>query len=238
MSLENEGAKAEKGLAFLFELELGYRLDGKTWTQDATYTACYWVDHSTEGEPSRVRELLLSSETETDYGTTPAASLAACNTTAGSWYYDSSTGRLYVHTTTGADPGSGTFYICSHFYRYFCDDQQAGDKEIVFNGQWYEPRLDRDSVSDVEIEVSDFSEGGVSRSWGSVTILNADGAYDAELAKYIWTGCYCRILAGVPGEAYANFAVLFPGKTGTIDWDDEKFDIAIDDWMDADEEGS
>jgi len=207
-------------LVFLVEIEPARRLDTESWTQDETYTNCYYLSHS-EGEPSRVQE------DGTDY--TERASLSDCDSNASSWYFDSSNNRLYVHTSGSDDPGGGGYVIASFWWEYFTSKQYEGSDEIVFNGKFYRPVLDDASIPDISLAVSDFSEGGIQKSIGPIRLINADGYFDQKLYDYIYTAKRILIKVGKKGADYSDYITLWNGWTGNIVWSDTYIEITVED---------
>lgn len=227
--LELELAKATKALAYLLEIELGHRIDTDSWTQcDAPNTAVFWIDHAAEGEPSRVKECDRSTHAIAEYEA--ADDVADCQATASSWFYDSATGRLYVHTSGGDSPStSGAYYVMSLFWERLCDGQYEGSKAVYYNGVWYLPYLDESSIPDVSLEVSMFSEGGVKQSFGTIDLINADGYFDQRVADYIYCGKKAVLQVGVPGSALADFVTIWRGWTGNWECTDERLSISTED---------
>ena len=228
-ALATEFDKAAKTLAYLLEIELGHRIDTDTWTQvTAPNTAVFWTDHLAEGAPSRVKECDRSAHTIAEYA--PATSIAACQAAASSWFYDSLTGRLYVHTSGGDSPSTASaYYIASYFWEKLCDRQYEGSRALYFNSYWYLPYLDESSIPDVSLEVSMFSEGGVRQSFGTIGLLNADGYFDSRVAAYVYEGKRAVLKVGVPGSAYSSFKTIWRGWTGNWNWTDERLELSTED---------
>jgi hypothetical protein len=227
--LELELAKATKELAYLLEIELGHRIDTDAWTQcDAPNTAVFWIDHAAEGKPSRAKECDRSAHTIAEYE--EADDLADCQATASSWFYDSATGRLYVHTSGGDSPSTaGAYYIASYFWERLCDGQYEGAKAVYYNSTWYLPYLDESSIPDVSLEVSMFSEGGIRQSFGTIHLINTDGHFDQRVADYIYCGKKAVLQVGVPGSALADFVTIWRGWTGNWECTDERLSISTED---------
>ncbi len=229
MTLAAEQAKAVKNLVYLFEVEVGHRIDADSWTQCAgPNTAVWWISHLAEGEPSRVRECVRATHVISTYA--EVASIVACQATAKTWFYDSADGKLYIHTTGGDAPnGSGVYYIAAHFWERFCDRQPDSPNTIVYNGAWYLPYLAADSLGDITLEAAPFSAGGIAQSFGSVKLINADGYFDQRLADYIYSAAQATLKVGAPGDTYAQFVTLWKGWTGNVGWDDERVELGIED---------
>jgi hypothetical protein len=236
MTLAAEQAKNEKRLFWLLEVELTYRIEGKTWTQDdAPNTSCWYMAHGTEGNPSRVFQLLRSTHAVTDYGAAKG-SLAACQAAASSWFYDSATGRLHVHMSAGDAPDTASkYYLRSHFWKTFSTHQyEAPDTIYDSAGMFVEPRLGK-TPSELTQEVNDFTEVGLRETWGSVEIANGDGKYDAALTTYIWHMCRFLLKVGAKGDPYANLVVINRGRTGSVGWDDNTISLGFEDSVRAED---
>jgi hypothetical protein len=200
-------------LVWLAEIEPARRLESLGWTQGASpNTDVYYIAHP-EGKPSRVRECLKSTGAIVLYDP-DVADLATCQSTASSWYWDAANSRLYVHTSTAADPGGGLFLVCSYFW------ERIADRKIDLDGHPYMPLLDPSSIANVSLEAPPFSGGGISQSFGSVRILNHSHYWDKRLAAYVYEGKRIVIKFGKYGDAYADYVSLFNGYTGGTKWED------------------
>lgn len=225
-TLAGDLLKAEKNLAVLLEVLIKRRLDTETWTLTAgqayTYelagTLCHLVG---------VREYMLATKAETPY--TPKTSIAEVEAEVSTYWYDEANAILYVHTSTGADPGGGDFLTKATAWRYFSNGQAFGSEALIFNGYFYESRISE--IPDVSSALRQLSEGGIERTWGTIKILNGDGAYDAELGEWIWQMCIYVLRVGVPGAAYSDYAIIARGRTGTMIWTDDDFSLACEDQM-------
>jgi len=207
----------------LIEIEVGHRIDTDIWTQDvAPNDSCWWIDHSAEGEPGRVEESGAALDEE-------PGSLGDCQANAASWFYDSATGRLHIHTTGSGEPGdsSGTdnHIILSYFWEYLCSKQFQAPDEIVFNGHWYLPYLDESSIPDIKLAVSHWHEGKSGQDFGAVRFNNADGHFDSRLADYIYEGKKLIEKIGARGAPYADYQTFAVVKTGSITWTDTEIEI-------------
>lgn len=239
MTLANELKRAAKKLAWLLEVEVGRRLDALAWTPISGTDAFYTMD--APGYPSRIREIDRVSHVVTEYQ--EQAHQDGCEATPGSWYFDLATGTLYVHASgfgSGSSygslsPSSGQYYVCAYYWRRFCDGQYPAPNELIFNGVWYDPRLKRDSLPDLSVELSGFQEGGVRQTWGEMKLGNADGALDMEIVDYIWENKIFVLKVGSPGDLYASFVTVSRGRTGSIAWDDREITIGVEDPMKAED---
>jgi len=201
----------------LLEIEPGKRLDGYAWTQDATYTDC-WYRPWSDWTPSRVEE-------DGD-DLTEQSSLSDCNTNPGSFYWDDTNERVYVHTT-GSDNPQG-YFIVVFLWEYFTN-MQFEDEPVIYNGRYYLPYLHSDDMPDISQTTSEYYEGGVRYGFGSVKLLN-DGFWDTRLSELVWENKKILLKIGKKGDNYADFATFWVGWTGEILWSDEVVEIAIEDF--------
>lgn len=219
MSFESE---ISQGLVILVEIEKGHRIDEDTWTQDITYTNCWWIPHTNvsghverEGEPGRVEE------NGVEY--TERASLTLCNDNAGSWYWDSANDRLYVHTTGSDDPGGGGYVILSYIWVRFAT------KPYEFGGKPYLPYVKADSISETSYSTAGYHEGGTQQTFGSITLGNADGFFDKEFSTYVWEAKKLISRVGQSGDSEGDFVVFMDQWTSDIEWNDAEVMIGIED---------
>jgi hypothetical protein len=202
----------KQDLVWLAEMEPARRLEGLAWMQaGAPNTSCYYVVHP-EGKLSRVKECLKSTGIIATY-TPDVANLAACQAAASSWYWDAANSRLYVHTSTGADPGGGLFLVDSYFW------ERIADRKIDLDGHQYRPLLDPSSIPDLSFEATQFSTGGIAQSFGQLKVIN-DGYWDSKLAAYVYEGKRVIIKFGKPTDAYAVYIPYFDGYMGGNEWTD------------------
>ena len=223
MAFSDNLGKASIDWVYLLEIEIGHRIDGDAWTQHGVSTNCWWISHA-EGKPSRVEE------NGAEY--TERASLALCNTNPSSWYWDAANNYLYVHTSGSDDPGGGSYIILSYFWERICNKQPENNEIIFTIGgiiYYYLPYLDDDDISSIVIETTEYHEGGVKQSFGSIKIINADGYFDTRLSDYIYEAKKLLWKVGKLGDAYADYATLWRGWTGSIVWSDEDIEIGIED---------
>lgn len=230
MTLAAEQGKAAKTLDYLLEIELGHRIDTDTWVDEGGDV--FSIPHP-EGEPSRVRECVPATHVITEY--VQVFDNSSCQAAASSWYYDDTPpGTLYVHTSTGGDPGGvgslgSDFYVCAYFWERLCNGQREGSRALCFNDCWYLPYLDESSIPDVSLEVSMFSEGGVRQSFGTISLLNGDGYFDSRVADYIYSGKAAVLKVGAPDDTYAQFITVWRGWTSNLTWSDDRLDVDTED---------
>ncbi|MBE3088288.1 MAG: hypothetical protein IMZ71_04145 [Chloroflexi bacterium] len=229
MTLAAEQGKAAKELVYLLEIEVGHQIETHDWTSCGGLNAnVFWMNHLAEGAPSKVQECERATAIISTY--VEKASIAECQATAKTWFYDSATGYLYVHTTNGDSPATASaYYLRARFWDRFCDKQFPYPREIVHNGVWYLPLLSEDSIPDVTLEVTPFSTGGIQQSFGSIKLFNGDGFFDAWLNDYIYSAAQAVLKVGSPDDAYAAYATLWKGWTGNIEWGDAEVNVSFED---------
>ena len=233
MTLTAEQGKAAKELDYLLEIEIGHRID-------VLESINPWIDEGggvfsityPDGHVSKVKECVVMGSLAgviTEYD--EVFDNSSCQALPSSWFYDSTSSIpiLYVHTSTDADPGGGDFYICAYFWECLCNGQREGSQALYNNGVWYLPYLDESSIPDVSLEVSMFSEGGIRQSFGTISLLNADGYFDSRIADYIYSGKQAILKVGGPNDLYADFVTLWRGWTGNLLWSDERLTIDTED---------
>lgn len=204
-------ALTRQDLVWLAEIEPARRIEGAgLWTPAAAPT--FYVAHP-EGKPPRVKQCLKSTGVIVTY-TADVADIAACQAAASSWYWDAANSRLYVHTSTGADPSGGLFLVNSYFW------ERLADRQVDLDGHPYRPLLDPSSIADLSFEATQFSTGGIAQSFGTLRVLNDDSYWDTRLAAYVYEGKRIVIRFGKYGDVYASYIKLFDGYTGGWTWTD------------------
>ena len=206
----------------LIEIEKSHRIDTDSWTQDVTYTNCWWISHTNikanierEGEPSRIEE---NGEEYIE-----RASLVDCNTNASSWWWDAANKRLYVHTSGSNNPGIGTYIILSYIWMRFATTVYE------FGGKPYLPYVKENSISDVSYSTSGYHEGGTQQTFSAISLINADGFFDQEFSDYIWEAKKLIGRIGKYGDAEGNFLVFMNQWTGDLEWSDEEVVLSVED---------
>lgn len=212
---------------------------GSTGAGDANYNLPYhvgfsqegygsWYISHTEGKPVKVEELCRGTMVVTEYE--ERVTLILCNDNPSSWYWDLANSRLYVHTSGSDDPSTADKYIIlSHFWEYLTNAQYV-DEDIIFNDNEYLPYLNDSDIPDVNVEASEYNEGGIKQNFGSIRIINADGRYDSRLEAYIYENRKANLLIGAKGDVYGDFEALWSGWTGGVAWSEEEIEIDIEDF--------
>ena len=127
------------------------------------------------------------------------ASVAACVSTANSFYFDPSARRLYVHLTGGADPALHAVQIGI--------TQGVSNVAGTYNGVYYEPRVI--NLPTISKHKDPLFFGRIALGSNTISLDNHDGAYDLigenQGALY---GAEVRILQGFDSDPYASFVKL------------------------------
>jgi len=210
------------GTVVLFAIEKGHRIDTDSWTQDVTYTNCWWIGHSRilagierEGKPSRVAEDL------TEY--VERSTISDCNANPGSWWWDAANKRLYVHTSGSNNPGGGTYIILSYIW------VRVATEPYDFGGKPHLPLVKAESISDLTYSTAGYHEGGTQQTFGVLRLINANGFFDEEFSDYIWERKRIVGRSGVKGAQEGSFFIFLNQWTSTLEWRDEEVAISVDD---------
>jgi hypothetical protein len=213
-------------LALALEWEIGHRIDEDTWTQaGAPNTNCWYITHA-EGKPSKVEEDGIEYEEE-------PSSIADCNANPGTWHFDSSDNRLYVHTS-GDDTPHGNYIVLSYFW-----DRFGSHAPLILDGKEYRSYLSDSSIPSVTAATSAYHMGGTQQGFGTIKINNADGYFDTRLTDYIYEAKRMRALVGeytiVDGvftpasNNSADWLCAWEGWSGNIMWTDEEIEVETED---------
>lgn len=136
-------------------------------------------------------------ENGTDLSERP--SIADVDANAGSWFWDEANSKLYVRTSSGADPDTFTVYqALVTFY--------VATSGVVLNrvdasgdtGIYYHPWLSGE-LPHLTTAVGDLLSGQTNTMAGSITLTNAHGFWNALIAAdsdYTWTNKRVRLLLG------------------------------------------
>jgi len=204
----------------LMEIEIGHRIDQDIWITEPGYNI-YYITHSNysaewgelEGKPINVEEdgIKLS----------VAASLDECQSTAGTWFYETLNKRLYIHCSDSGEPSS--HIILAYILRCF------GSKPYEFGGRVYLPFLEESSIGDISYSTSLYHEGATKQSFSSIRLINFSGFFDRDLANYVYEAKLIIGRIGKVGDNENNFQVFLTQWTGNIIWSDNLIEISIED---------
>lgn len=139
--------------------------------------------------------------------------------TPGSYWHDTTNGKLYVHTDDGGDPGDHTVIV--YFWVYFAT------KGIVLDGRYYEPYIGQNGIQQLTQEIQPIYYGAARISSGDVSLLNGRGFFDQIAVKWIWNRKDIRILLGGDALPYSEYTALFTGIVMKTRFTQNSFTIEI-----------
>lgn len=204
---------------YLVEVKCGREIQGENWT--ATGSGSYWCSFP----PGTYGEVIAVNENDVSY--VKATSVGNCDSTTSSFYFDFSTSRLYIHTSTGESPditewGSDKFCIISYFWVCFTNRQQESDDfpttddRIIFTppnssrAQYYLPYLNADNMPSFSQSVGGYHTGDLQIQFGTLTFTN-DGWFYWAFENLLWHNAKVNIKMGLLGDAYEDYYPIFCG---------------------------
>lgn len=141
-------------------------------------------------------------------GTTSLTEGSSSSLSSGEWFYNSSTGRLYIRTSDDTNPNTKNVNVK---YRLFfstgpfslpCDLSAGPDV-------YYEPRLK--DASAVNKQLDDEQIGIALESSTNLSFYNTDGYFDEIIDSLIWENKTVRVWSWSPGVALSEKKLLFKG---------------------------
>jgi len=148
---------------FLLEVTAGERL--LLWTLTAAQTDTY--EATTSQYVTDLKEDGVSLVEKT--------SIATVEATAGTWWWDQSAGKVYVHPTGDDDPFGYTMQaVCSFLF---------SSEPRIYNGRYYDPRIETVPKLSLRVERKFGDVGQI--GGGSVVLENNDGYFD-DLVSLQW----------------------------------------------------
>jgi hypothetical protein len=201
-------------------IEVGKRLDILEWTPEADPNGLVFSRVITEGEPTAVWGKVKGITTD-PIKYEEVGSIALCQATASSWYYNSST--LYLHTTTGTAPDSSDHVLMSLFWKSF------GTGVMDVDGVPCEPLLDKKTIPAITQEISLSSAGGSRTAFGAIKLKNYEYFFCLDLNLYEYQAKLMECWVGDAGTAFSGFTQYFTGWSGDIELDDYDITIGIED---------
>src|ERR1043166_7491835 len=150
--------------------------------------------------------LILTGVEQDGTALTAATSLAQLKINTGYWYYDTPNRQLWVNTTDGA--------ISTHTMIAVVLEPLAREQGITLTRNtvpvfWDGRVLALPSISQ-SINVEEPGANAIA-SFGSLTVQNCDGRYDALISKRTVMGRELRIYRGDSAGSYASFVLWFRG---------------------------
>jgi len=204
----------------LIEIEIGHRIDQDLWTPEPGFNT-YYIIHSNylgewgelEGKPTNIEEDGIR--------LTKATSLDECRSNPGSWFYEQSSKRMYIHCSDSEEPSK--HIIMAYILRCF------GSMPYEFEGRVYYPFLKQDSIGDINYSTSLYHEGGTKQSFSSIKLINFSGFFDRDLANYVYEAKLITGRIGRVGDNEEKFQIFMIQWTGDIIWSDDLVEISVED---------
>jgi hypothetical protein len=153
---------------------------------------------------------------------TALGSIAAVDASAGSYFFDTTTSRIYVHTISGTTPEA--FAIVGAWFSLF-----FSTSSVSFADQpLYAPIITGD-LPVVRSEKPDFLFGSNVAVDGSVTLLNGDALFDRLSRAYVWRNKTATFRMGGTGSLYADFVTVCTLRINSIGVSDDVATIVLED---------
>lgn len=163
-----------------------------------------WTLYSGSVYYNEVGHFHVLSVEEDGVALTEATSIAGV--TAGKWFFDASTGRLYLQASSGSIFSK---VIVANYRLYFSSNTATTGGGIIFNDRFYEPFLA--ATPPIRQKKTDLFWGVSTVSDGMVSLINHDGYFDAIYSRFAWSNKTLRVLLGGEELPYAEYQTLFAG---------------------------
>ncbi|MCK4794490.1 MAG: fibronectin type III domain-containing protein, partial [Desulfobacteraceae bacterium] len=202
---------------YIAEVDLKMNLSGFTLTGGQTKTFEVLIDE---------RGLEIDSVWEDGTALTEKASIAEVEATASTWWWDTSVRKLYVHSSTDADP-DGFFMEGGFIHLIPSRDFTYADALCTLP-----PWLSADSIPSVTQEMKPYYEGSFRLSTGSISFINAlsAGAYyfDKRFETFTWIGAKVTIYCGKETfSTLSKFSKMFTAYVNGKSCDDKKITLSL-----------
>ncbi len=215
--------KSKPRLLFLIEANPKIQITGWALTTGKTYTyEAAFGESGAELEGIQENGVDLVKKTST----------ATVEATAGTWWHDTATGKVYAHTLGGDDPINYT--VIGSFWLYFSYGRIA---DVVYNEKAYLPMIAKEGLPDLDQEILPFYKGTLEVSSGEVSFINGKHQkafyFDRRFARYLWLNRKVRVLAGGENFAYTEFKPIHTGTINSIPINDRNMKIELRDFRDG-----
>jgi hypothetical protein len=110
--------------------------------------------------------------------------------------------------------------IVAYHWEYYTNFQDENEP-IIYHGKYYLPYLRAEELSSIEQSVTDYYAGGMQLGFGDVSIINADGYWDARLSNYVYEWKKIEIKVVNLGDAVGDITTLWLGIIGDVEWRDD-----------------
>src|SRR5512137_275849 len=157
----------------------------QVWTKTAGYSYTYekaWDQLCAMGSYGTTWRALQQVE-ENGTSLTLQASVAAVDAAAGSYFYDATARKIYVHLSDDGAADRAAVYIVAFFRLHFASGLGKEARGKIFNGVYYEPLFNASALSAIQSEETDFlTGGGLACGDLALEFLNSKRFFD-----YVWT---------------------------------------------------
>lgn len=202
----------------LCEMELGKKLTGFALTGGKTYTYELAITDRAIVDFEKVYE------DGDEY--TEKISIDEVEANAPSFWFNTSSKTLYVHTSTGANPSG--FYIEGRFWLHIKSGESA-----TFNGNFYYPLLSLENIPSMSSEVSAFYGGSFRIASGTISLKNDEETspkfFDKRYADYLWRGGKLVLKIGGPDFTYVQYKEVFTSLIDRESCNDKLFSLSLKD---------
>jgi len=207
---------------YLATLRPGRRL--RNWTATPGYDNTYEIGFAQE-EAGLPREIARVEENGAEYEEKP--SLAEVDATASAYYWDTSSGKLYI-SPAGPDPTDCSAFIVAWFEVRLSNESRDGSgRPLILGGNYFVPILT--GVSPISSRSTDlFSSIGGAPSTCRLMLANADGSLDAALGEWIWVGGEVEIFFGGEDLALEAYEPIFRGAIAEAACGDDAVSLSLE----------
>ncbi|GAI87536.1 unnamed protein product, partial [marine sediment metagenome] len=204
----------------LCEMNLGIKLTGFTQVADKEYTYELAITDRAINDFEKVYE------NGEEYTEKTSIDNEGVEATASTYYFNTSTKILYIHTKTGDNPTG--FYIEGRFILHIKSGESA-----TFESNFYLPLLSLDNIPSMSSEVSAFYGGSFTISAGTISLKNDEKTspnfFDKRYADYLWRGGKLVLKIGEPGFTYEQYKEVFTSLIDRESCTDKLFTLKLRD---------
>lgn len=174
------------------------------------------------------RGLEIDSVRENGIALTEKTDIETVQATAGTWWWDTSIRKLYVHSSTGVDPDD--FFMEGGFTHLIPNREFDYADSLCTLPPW----LSANNIPGVIQEIKSYCEGSFRLSTGSISFMNAlsDGEYyfDKRFETFTWIGAKLGIYVGKETfDSLSKFKKMFSAYISDKSITDKKITFSLGD---------
>lgn len=154
---------------------------------------------------------------------TQRSSIATVQANPGSFWHDTSAGKLYVSMSDSGTPADNI--VVGDFTLYWSGGHPRRGGAVVFNGNVYYPHLDAESLPRVKMQTADPYFGTAITSAGTISLMNDGGGFDVLAVRYVWQDRSITIKLGGDDLPYSEYATIYTGIVQDIGWTEQRFTL-------------